>query len=855
MTDARVTRNILEVLIDNDPDLRVTRNLLEVVADYDPDVRATRATLEVLADNDPDVRATRATLEVLADNDPDVRTSRVTLEVLHSLTESIPEPGNHNVSFSTKQIVYNSGGTRPYVGFEHLEDTAPGWLWNIKRWCSLFDLKLPSLPRLADPSSQGLDESEYFLSGVGSKDAGDLYIDSINEFFRNNERHWIPSIRHGRYYRYKTPFFLYSDNSRIQYLDSTENRDGRNYIELDAEPDMNSPITAATYIRDLTTHTPYYYSEIQQRAVFSGIFVNGEEQETVSDIGKITWSNVDTTKREFIIDNTIEGVTALKFNRDFIESHGSVPTIYQDLSFLEQLGSSTGAKYQVFYLKYFPVLADNSFHLYVVNSTTWTEWTRVDSWFDLLNQPYAGGNQYFLDKDLGIIYFGSATEGGVPPLGTSIMVTYNSTVRIEYEEIDLENHVIAWDADTSPVTQHINQGFVVITHDQLEPQTITLSIDKAAIPFTTDPVEHGPITVGSDYAVLRATVKGAEGAAIPGTEVSFSLDPSDVGALSGGSDTASVTNGQGEALISYQPPVSADTLGFYSSVVRASTHASYPNHKDIIINEGNSGLVDKEEEVYLYQILKDDILLGYNSLDDFIYDTLETPSWVVDATTYAQWKSELVSQYEIKDWEDTNMEDPTTPPFKALSGRKVVIYKTSPTTNNHDANAIYPVTGALGAIVPVRPELVEKITDVGDPYLGMTRLIYPEDAVPDCDPDDANNNVGGYWIISSRLVKFQASCWSSYYNRVILSNEVVARVSLPPYLLGVYVNDLTQQVPFGWKFMTDTDNIAAGFNGATFITVNPHSGPYNVLDLVNNTSSDDWADAPFKSIGLQFEIQ
>ena len=77
---------------------------------------------------------------------------------------------------------------------------------------------------------------------------------------------------------------------------------------------------------------------------------------------------------------------------------------------------------------------------------------------------------------------------------------------------------------------------------------------------------------------------------------------------------------------------------------------------------------------------------------------------------------------------------------------------------------------------------------------------------------------------------------------------------MPNYLLGEYVNEYMQKIPFGWKLPTDTDNVAAGLNGATFITVNPHSGPYKIIDLVHGEASEDWASAPFKSLGFQFEI-
>jgi hypothetical protein len=174
--------------------------------------------------------------------------------------------------------------------------------------------------------------------------------------------------------------------------------------------------------------------------------------------------------------------------------------------------------------------------------------------------------------------------------------------------------------------------------------------------------------------------------------------------------------------------------------------------------------------------------------------------------------------------------------------------------DNYDATAIHPVTGELGATMPVRPVLVEKITTPGDTYEGKWRAIYPKDAVPDCDPADPSNNVGGYWLASTMSVTFQASCFSPYYNRTVYSNELSARISIPDYLLGVYTNEYLQKIPFGWKLPTNTDSVASGLNGATFITVNPHQGPYKILDLVNGTTDDDWASSPFNTVGFKFEI-
>jgi len=750
-----------------------------------------------------------------------------------------------NINFSTKQTIYYRESAKPYVGFEKINDVPNGWRFDIKRWCSPFDLRLPNMPRLADASTQGVLESEYFKSGVGSTESGDVFVTKIDELFRDHERHWIPIVKHGSYFRYKTPWHLYGDNSRVQYINSIDDRGHHNCVELEAEANMNSPILASSFRRTSILRIPMQDTFIHQRHQFTGVFVNGEEQETVSPLGKITWSNIDLTKREFVVDHSIEGITSLKFNRDYIESVGVIPVVYQDLAACELLGVSTGANYQVYYLNRFPIVTDVSFRLYVANVSTWEKWTRVNTWFELINST--AKKRYFVDKDLGIVYFGSSINGGNPPLGSSIVVSYNVTIRIEYEEADRSTNIEAWLADTSPVTQHINQGFVCITHDQLEAATITLEVDKAMIPFTYNPREYGPIYVGSDYGSLKATVKSISDVVVPGIEVGFTMNPSTVGYLAGSTQSSSVTNGKGEAFTSYQPPTSADTLGFYTTIVRASTNPYYTSHKDVIINVTETGLEGCEDEIYIYQILKDEILLGYDTVDEWINYNLDAPGWVVDAATYAQWKSEVILENELEEWAGVQADG-------SIIGRKVVIYKLDSTTENLDAAAINPITGDMGAVVPVRPLLVEKISDISDPYNGLWRAIYPEDAIPDCDPNDTNNNVGGYWIVSTRTIAFTAHCWSPYHNRIIYSNNITLRISLPEYLLGEYVNDYLQKIPFGWKLPTDTDNVAAGLNGATFITINPHSGPYRIVDLVNSSISEDWADAPFKSLGFQMLI-
>lgn len=744
------------------------------------------------------------------------------------------------IKFATKQIVVRETSTKPFVGFENSSDLPDGWEYEIKRWCSPFDLKLPSLPKMSDPSRQSIPDS-YFRSGVGSAALSDLYVKQFLQKSENEIKYWYPYTENGFYYRYNIDYFFYGDNSRVQYVDPNDNRAGRNYIELDRTPNVTDPILAATFRRSLAEGN-VYSTRVHQRYKFTGTYQNETELETRSDVGKIYWSNVDFNKREFVVDNTIEGTTRLFFNKDYTKQYGVAVTKYADLAACDQLGLSTGAAYQIFFLDYFPVLANSTFHLYVATSSTYEEWTRVDTWWELINTATAYGiKRYFLDKDLGIVYFGSAADGGIPTLGSHIVAAYTTTLRIEYEELYKNTTVTGFDADVNPLNQSLNQGFICISHGDTEAAGITLEINKNKISGTT---EYGPITIGADYAILKASVTGPGGLPVKGTEVGFTMTPTNIGYLDGETNSSSSTDASGKAYSTFHPPVSANNLGFYSTVVRNSTHPSYSGYKELILNSTDAGLEGKEDDIYLYQILKDDPILGYESLDDYLltlYFEL-SPAWVHDAEDYAKWKQEMILEYDLVEWDSASV-----PEGQAINGRKVVVYQA--TLNPYVVN---PVTGNYGALMPVRPLLVEKVSQTGDAYYGKYRLIYPSAALPNCGPS-STYTVGGYWVVVSRNVEFQAQCWSSYYNKYIYSNTITARINLPDYLLGVYVGNET--IPFGWRLLDDNNNEAAGLDGATFITINPFSGPYNIVDIINDTGeTDEWASAPFRTLSFSFTI-
>jgi len=732
--------------------------------------------------------------------------------------------------FDTWQYVYERASAKPYVGFEHLSDLPDGFDFDIKRWCSPFDLRLPSMPRLFDPSTQGIDPVTYFKSGVGNEKI-DLIVDDIEERYFSHQRLWVPRVRDGWYYRYKTDYFYYGDNSIIQYVDSNENVNGRNYLELTREPASGKPILAASFKRDPESRAITYDTRVEQVAAFTGKNQDGAILSTSTPTtGQIMWDGVDTTKREFVVDRHVEDIITLKFNRDYVEHVGVSPVKIDDLGACDVLGQSTGSEEQLFYLSRFPVIPD-SFKLYVVDAEnkSWEEWTRVETYHELLTMmgvglvaPYNyGGNFYYLDRDLGIVVFGDASTG-IPVEGQWVVAEYDKTLRVEYEEADLPTDIEAWDADVNPVSQAINQGFVCITHEPLEAANITLSIDEEEI--SAEDAIFGPVEIGNDWARLIAEVTTYNGTKVPDKEVAFHMTPL-VGFL-GASDTGEsygVTNAEGLAYSYYQPPLDAESIGHYALSEDAVDGSGW-----LKLDEESTGLTEADE-IYLYQVLKDDPLLGMHQsyVEDYLPDPPEWADPDLSPVLYEQWVENQKIELGLEDWAINTSAN-------RANGRKVIVYQ-------WDDSATNPIDGTSGAFAPVRPL---EISDDGSRLRFPAGALYPSDPYSTSASNPMGYDIGGYWVVGAFYVEFWATCWSAYYNRTIESNRITAKVILPRYLLGEHVNEQLQKLPFGWKIFRSTEyNHAAGLDGATFLTINPQAGPYEILTWYNGGTTDEWAQA------------
>ena len=90
--------------------------------------------------------------------------------------------------------------------------------------------------------------------------------------------------------------------------------------------------------------------------------------------------------------------------------------------------------------------------------------------------------------------------------------------------------------------------------------------------------------------------------------------------------------------------------------------------------------------------------------------------------------------------------------------------------------------------------------------------------------------LGGYLVVCSSTVEFQAFCRDPLTNRTIASNIVALRLDLPKYLNGVSFDEALP-VPYGFGIVSDELEVGTGLGGANFISVNPLSENISTLKI------------------------
>lgn len=730
------------------------------------------------------------------------------------------------VQVDTIQTVYSDNARTPLIGPDNPDGTetfAP-WKWDERIWTSeFFENSELAIPVLGDQVTRGIPE-DYWQSGVGNNKI-DLEVLGPVELRQESQERWTVDIRHGDYYKLQESRYLFSNRSQVQFVDNAANETSRNVLQLavapaydedgtaiDSEsPRFGSPVLALMWTRNKYDE-PVLYRSIQKRTQFTGTYNDdNEEQSTVNDDGDIIWSAVDTSRKEFVVQWTGAQTTPPKlyFNQDYTFLVGrTTVSDADDLEFCDFLGDGQGAgEDQVLFTKHFPLVDNSELTLYKLVGSVVTKLVRWES-------DYVSGvlpvPDYIIDTNRGEITFSSEvndTNTDIIPPATDqqIYAVYRPTIEVEYEPESCNNFLTAPHINMSPIRTTTDRGFLYLTERELRVAYLELTADTTVISEDV----YGPLFLGSDYCFLIATAYNNRGQPVPDVEVSFYLDDTDSGCVNGatpleGSEVTATTDSEGRARVVYSTPRSIEAVGQYLKH-ESGTELQY-NLTLVYTNGINS---DNLDELFVYQVFNDDGM--------------------------QPWYDELTVDGE-----------------PGHGGRKVVLYRRTVAvelgggTGDEEASnrfagdedALHPRTGVAGDTtdvwMPLQPaEIAAGVLTFKD-GAGLTvdlpwtvaAIDFDEEADPPVQPTPGN--LVAYWVSGGKQVPAHAKCFSYLYNTWIDSNDIEFRVTIPEYLKGVYVNDDSKKIPYGFR-LYDENSAASGLDGATFLSIHPAAGKWPIL--------------------------
>lgn len=197
---------------------------------------------------------------------------------------------NFKKQFDSVQAIYSE-----YVNpsRENLFKNQEGFVWD-ENYILLEQSKNKelSVPSLWDPTTGNLPR-DFFQSGVGWRDG--LKIEKIEKFISEDVEKWHAKIKHGTYFIYNVPYYLFSDQSVIEYVDDGKTEDGRSKYNLLFRPKIGVPVSVYSMTEDKETKSIVQKNRLLKKGSFTGKVVNGVELNTSDP------ANIDSSKDEFIV--------------------------------------------------------------------------------------------------------------------------------------------------------------------------------------------------------------------------------------------------------------------------------------------------------------------------------------------------------------------------------------------------------------------------------------------------------------------------------------------------------------------------------------------------------------------------
>jgi hypothetical protein len=680
-------------------------------------------------------------------------------------------------SFDTQLNIYrrvgvdlNVGVASKYVTEEHpnTDNLIEGWKYDETRWgTDLEDNAAFSVPTLWDPSTLGI--SNNFVTGIG--DNNDLKVLQVVEKQDDFVNAWRPEVLHGHYYVSQNEYYLHSDDGVVEYPTySGMVPSGGNTFQLNYTPKLGIPIIARSYEWDDDAGQYTIDRDIRKKIDFSG-------QVTTSGIlptrvgPNIVWQNVSTAEKEFLLDYATVPPTVY-FNQQIVEQVGEFYTTLSGLStnelnLMDEVGTAGAEANQQYQLRYSPVDRTMPIQLLMdYEGAGIVEWDVVET---LTSGVF---NQAALDYDLGIIKFGGAEEGGLPPYGSSIRLAYHKTVGVEYEPTNSRDIVGGDDSDLNPIRRYSGSGFVHLRRTALDVHSLTLTAQLPEISSNY----YGPLFLGNDYAVLECEALARSGETIEGLRVNFEILDFSAGSFGADETAIGITNGEGVAKTIYNPPRTVEELGGTTDNITFSgltTTLSFNNYAP----------PSEDAELFLFQVAREDHILGVsrNDLAQYYEDFLVAEELGGPEITGVIGGFSPAVQWEILHRAAHQLQTPIVYEEGDLrTGKKTVVAELNP-------EAINPHTGTTPAYAPVQPESFA--------VTGPTSVdVQFDTTLPDITTGSITKS---YLIVGPTNVRIRAWALNERLNTIVYSNTITVLVDVPPAAKGLVNIDAVNSVPSG----------------------------------------------------------
>lgn len=193
-------------------------------------------------------------------------------------------------SFDTVQAIY---GEYVEPSREELFKNQKGFQWDENHILTEESKnKELAVPSLWDPTTGNIPK-DFFQSGVGPY--GALKVEGIEKYTSEDIERWYAKIHHGTYYIQNVPYYLFSDQSVIEYLGELKTEDGRSRHNLLFRPKIGIPISVYSLAEDKETKITLQKKRLTKRGSFTGKVVNGIELDTENP------NNIDPSKEEFVV--------------------------------------------------------------------------------------------------------------------------------------------------------------------------------------------------------------------------------------------------------------------------------------------------------------------------------------------------------------------------------------------------------------------------------------------------------------------------------------------------------------------------------------------------------------------------